>query len=70
MNPDPSWPTPVLSPLDAEDAIQNLRHTLALFSEVEDDRMALQATGNVYGPGIKTGLTFRDLRLILAVVDR
>lgn len=53
INPD--WPDPVADPLG---------HTLAVFAEEPDDMMVLQATGNVYGKGVRTGLRLGDLRRV------
>lgn len=68
--PDLSWPASVFDPQTDADAVQNLRHTLALFDDNEDDRLVLMATSNIYGDGVRTGLTMRDLRLLLARLDR
>ena len=64
IRPDPNWTEPIGDPQTFDDARANLEHTLQLVADNEDDRMILMATSNVYGPGIKTGLTMRDLRLI------
>ena len=67
MSPDPNWTEPVANPQTFGDARANLEHTLQVFGNPEpddDDRMVLMATSNVYGPGVRTGLTWRDLRLI------
>lgn len=64
MRPDPNWTEPVTDPQTFEDARDNLEHTLQIYTDHEDDRMILMATSNVYGPGVRTGLTMQDLRLI------
>ncbi len=62
--PDPAWTEPVPNPESFEDAAANLAHTLQVCADNEHDRMILMATGNIYGRGVHTGLTMRDLRLI------
>jgi hypothetical protein len=64
LKPNPSWTDPVSDPQSFGDARANLEHTLQVYGDDADDRMVLMATGNVYGDGIRTGLTLRDLRLI------
>jgi hypothetical protein len=43
-----------------------LAHTLAVFADAPDDRVLIQATSNVYGEGVRTGLTMGDLRALHA----
>lgn len=62
--PDPNWTEPVAKAESFEDARANLEHTLQVFGPAWDDDMLVTATSNVYGPGIKTGLSVRDLRII------
>jgi hypothetical protein len=62
-------------------AIGNLRHVLGAFADEPDDKMVIQASGNVYGanePGVQvrgergatfTGLTYGDLRELLRLLD-
>jgi hypothetical protein len=64
VKPDPNWTPPVADARSFEDARANLEHTLQVFGDLPDDAWALMATGNVYGPNVRTGLTWRDLRLI------
>lgn len=69
IKPDPSWTEPVLDPQHIDHAEDNLRHSLQLFADSPDDVMVLTATSNVYGKGIRTGLTMRDLRLIAKYLE-
>jgi len=62
--PDPKWTRPVLNPTTFEDARTNLEHTLQIFHDSEDERNVLMSTSNIYGDGIRTGLSYGDLRLI------
>ena len=65
-----AWPTPVLDPQTPADAVRNLRHTLAVFGDREtDSTLLIMATSNIYGAGIRTGLTWRDLELIAEALD-
>lgn len=41
---------------------QRLEHTLAVYQDSADDDYVLEATRNIYGQGVVTGLTFGDLR--------
>lgn len=54
-------------------AIANLRHTIAAYerygSQPADGELAIHATGGVYGDGVKTGLTWGDLREILRALE-
>ncbi|MFL4491494.1 hypothetical protein ACJ6WD_09570 [Streptomyces sp. VTCC 41912] len=43
-----------------------LDHVLAVFADAPDDRIVLEATNNIYGPGVRTGLTMGDLRALQA----
>jgi len=52
-------PTPPTTPVDA------LLHTIALSGQNDDD-FAVIATSNVYGHGVRTGLTWGDLRALAA----
>lgn len=48
---------------------QALAHVLCAFADQPDDRMVLQATSNIYGDGVRTGLTMGDLRAIQHQLD-
>ncbi len=51
------------------DPVARLRHVLDVYDgNVTDDRMAIDATLGVYGPGERTGLTFGDLRTIAKLI--
>lgn len=54
-------------PHPGDDPVARLRHTLDMYTEVDDDRIAVQATVGIYGKGVTTGLTYGDLR---AIADR
>jgi hypothetical protein len=43
---------------------ERLTHVLAAHEEGDDDRMIFEATNNVYGDGVRTGLTLGDLRAL------
>ena len=71
--PKPEWGTPVADPQTAEDAVANLRHTVAVWTDAEygepdTSRVMLAATGGVYGRE-ETGLRLRDLVLLLELLD-
>jgi len=57
------WPAPPQDPTAA------LQHTLDLYADQPGDAMVIVATSNVYGPGVKTGLTWGDLRALAARFD-
>lgn len=68
--PAPSWPEPISDPQTPADAIQNLQHTLAVFGQQgPGPGWLVMATSNIYGPRIRTGLTWRDLELIAEALD-
>lgn len=50
--------------------LQHLRHTVATFADSPDDEIAQMATRDIYGPGVATGITWGDLRLILDWLER
>ena len=52
---------------DPEDG---LAHTLSVFADTPDDKYIVVASHNVYGEGIRTGLTWGELRRIAAQLDR
>jgi len=49
--------------------VERLRHTVAAWPTVLDERMAVTVTQDVYGDGVATGLTWGDLRAILVRLD-
>lgn len=59
-------------PPPADDSpVARLAHTLAIYDEVprlrpRDDEWAVTATHNIYGYGVRTGLTWGDLRALHA----
>lgn len=56
-HPEPSTP------------IEALAHVVAVYHDEVDARLMVQATQNIYGDGITTGLTMGDLRALLAAVQ-
>jgi hypothetical protein len=50
------------------DPKNGLAHTLAVFADEPDESFVVVATGNIYGPGIRTGLTWGELRRVAAEV--
>lgn len=50
--------------------IEALAHTLAVFEELPDDQLMVQATSGMYAPGVRTGLTLGDLREIAGMLKR
>jgi hypothetical protein len=48
------------------DALEALAHVLKVYVEEHDSRLMVEATNNVYGTGVRTGLTMGDLREIAA----
>jgi hypothetical protein len=57
-------PEPGTNPID------RLQHTVAMFTDEPDSDWAIVATGNIYGQGVRTGLTWGDLRTLLELVQR
>lgn len=43
-----------------------LAHVLTVYASEPDDRLMVQATSNIYGDGVVTGLTMGDLRALAA----
>ena len=43
---------------------ERLAHTLAAHEGTDDSWMVVEATNNVYGDGVRTGLTLGDLRAL------
>lgn len=46
-----------------------LAHVLRVFAQQPDDAMVITVTDSIYGDGIRTGLTFGDLRAIQRQLD-
>jgi len=46
------------------DAIEALTHVLKVYADEPDSRLMIEATNNIYGQGVRTGLTMGDLREI------
>jgi hypothetical protein len=53
-HPEPSTPEEALA------------HVVAVYKDEDDARLMVQATHNVYGDGVSTGLTMGDLRALAA----
>lgn len=52
-------------------AYDRLTHTVQAFEGTPDSEFAIVATSGVYGQGVKTGLTWGDLRaLVTALSER
>lgn len=51
------------------DPIDRLRHTLAAFPTKPDEELAIMATSNALPDWAQTGMTWGDLRALLAIVD-
>ena len=49
--------------------IEHLRHVVAAFEICPDEELVKMATYNVYGDGVTTGLTWGDLRALLAQLE-
>ncbi|MCK9901309.1 hypothetical protein [Glutamicibacter sp. V16R2B1] len=49
-------------------AHERLTHTVQAFEGTPDSEFAVVATSGVYGEGVKTGLTWGDLRALLAAL--
>ena len=54
-------------PHPGDDPVARLRHTLDVYDNQPDDEFAIMATSGMYGDGVRTGLTWGDLR---AIADR
>jgi len=48
------------------DALEALAHVLKVFADEDDSSLVVEATNNIYGQGVRTGLTMGDLREIAA----
>ncbi|MEU7240279.1 hypothetical protein [Streptomyces sparsogenes] len=46
--------------------IEALNHVLRVYADEPDSRMVMEATNNIYGDGVRTGLTMGDLRALRA----
>lgn len=58
------WPEPPTTP------VESLLHTVRLYDTEPDEKDAVIATSGIYGPDVRTGLTWGDLRAIAAEVQR
>lgn len=47
-----------------------LAHVLCAFAQQPDDAMVITVTDSIYGDGVRTGLTFGDLRAIQLRLDQ
>ncbi|WP_329217204.1 hypothetical protein [Streptomyces microflavus] len=43
---------------------ERLAHTLAAHADTDGSRLVVEATNNIYGEGVRTGITLDDLRAI------
>jgi hypothetical protein len=46
-----------------------LAHVLCAFAQEPDEAFVITATSNLYGKGVRTGLTYGDLRAIQRQLD-
>lgn len=44
------------------DGLEALGHVLRVYADENDSRLMIEATNNIYGQGVRTGLTIGDLR--------
>jgi hypothetical protein len=44
------------------DALEALAHVLKVYADEHDSRLMIEATNNIYGQGVRTGITMGDLR--------
>jgi hypothetical protein len=56
-------------PEPGDTPISHLRHTVAAFADDSPDDMPIRATSGIYPEHEKTGLTWGDLRALLAMVE-
>ncbi len=56
-------------PAPGDDPVSHLRHTVAAFADEDPDKMVVLATMGVYPDHGQTGLTWGDLRALLAMVE-
>jgi hypothetical protein len=47
-----------------------LAHVVAAYADAPDDRLMIEATRNIYGDGVVTGLAMGDLRTLLERLQR
>ncbi len=52
-------------PQPGDDPIEHLRHVVAVYHDTPADDYVLIASSNIYGDGVRTGLTHGDLRALL-----
>jgi hypothetical protein len=50
-------------------ALAALAHVVAVYDATPDDQTMVLATSNVYGDGVRTGLTMGDLRVLLGLLQ-
>lgn len=50
--------------------VDPVAHTLSVYADQPDDAFVVVASGNIYGEGVKTGLTWGDLRRLAEESDR
>lgn len=55
-------------PFPGDDPVARLRHVVEVFTGTDPTDLAVMATSNVYGRGVKTGLTFGDLAELLRLL--
>lgn len=51
-------------------SLQRFLHTMSVYEEADGDTMVIQATGNIYGEGVRTGVTWDDLRVIAGIIEK
>lgn len=51
-------------PYPGTDPVARLNHVVEVFAGTDPDELAVMATSNVYDDGVKTGLTFGDLKAL------
>lgn len=56
-------------PEPGDDPISHLRHAVAAYADDPADKMVITATMGIYPDHLKTGLTWGDLRELLAMVE-
>jgi hypothetical protein len=50
-------------------ALEALAHVVSVYEATPDDQTMVLATSNVYGDGVRTGLTMGDLRVLLGLLQ-
>ncbi|WP_329142904.1 hypothetical protein OIU91_04425 [Streptomyces sp. NBC_01456] len=48
--------------------VEALAHVLAVYADEPDGCLMIEATNNIYGQGVRTGLTMGDLRALAASI--